>query len=176
MGSVGNLGLNNLTLRQEPISRGCPVAWDNVFYDSPSLGYVSATYQRGLDYGPAVWTYYYPLCRERPQDARQRLLAMDWQDCADLVLTDMAHAHHDIRSLVAQLDVMRWGHAMIRPSPGFIFGPDRSAAAAPYRGIHFAHTDLSGIALFEEAFYHGLRAAEEVLAAQNVPVQSMLTA
>ena len=32
----------------------------------------------------------------------------------------------------------------------------------PYRNIHFAHTDLSGIAFFEEAFYHGLRAAKEV--------------
>jgi len=29
---------------------------------------------------------------------------------------------------------------------------------------HFAHSDLSGVALFEEAFYHGLRAAEEILA------------
>jgi len=29
--------------------------------------------------------------------------------------------------------------------------------------IHFAHTDLSGVPLFEEAFYHGIRAAEEVL-------------
>jgi hypothetical protein len=29
--------------------------------------------------------------------------------------------------------------------------------------VHFANTDLSGVALFEEAFYHGLRAADEVL-------------
>ena len=40
----------------------------------------------------------------------------------------------------------------------------RQKAAQPYRGIHFANTDLSGLALLEEAFYHGLRAAEEVLA------------
>ena len=26
----------------------------------------------------------------------------------------------------------------------------------------FAHTDLSGVALFEESFFHGLRAADEV--------------
>jgi hypothetical protein len=37
----------------------------------------------------------------------------------------------------------------------------------PWRGIHFAHSELSGMALFEEAFYHGVRAAEEVLAARG---------
>ena len=35
----------------------------------------------------------------------------------------------------------------------------------PHRGIHFANTDLSGVALFEEAFHHGIRAADEALAA-----------
>ena len=33
---------------------------------------------------------------------------------------------------------------------------------APRGKIHFAHTDLSGVALFEEAFDHGLRAAREI--------------
>jgi hypothetical protein len=33
--------------------------------------------------------------------------------------------------------------------------------------LHFAHTDLSGIALFEEAFDHGLRAAREIAAARS---------
>ena len=46
--------------------------------------------------------------------------------------------------------------------------PDASAAARqPFRNIHFANTDLSGIPLFEEAFDHGLRAAEEVLRARS---------
>jgi hypothetical protein len=68
-----------------------------------------------------------------------------------------------VRALTRRLDVMRWGHAMIRPRPGFVWGGARRAAQEPYRGVHFAHTDLSGIALFEEAFDHGLRAAEEIL-------------
>ena len=36
---------------------------------------------------------------------------------------------------------------------------ERRQAAQPWRGIHFANTDLRGVALFEEAFHHGLRAA-----------------
>lgn len=155
----------NLFLKDRPVTRGFPLAWDNVLYESPSLGYVVATHQRGLDHGPTVFTYYYPMCDKDPRVARSKLLGMDWRSCADVALTDLSRAHSDIRSLVERLDVMRWGHAMIRPRPGFVWGGARAAAAKPYRGIHFANTDLSGVALFEEAFHHGLRAAEEVVMA-----------
>jgi phytoene dehydrogenase-like protein len=164
----------NLFLRDRPQSRGFPLAWDNVIYDSPSLGYVVATHQRGLDRGPTVFTYYYPLCDANPRTARARLLGLDWQGCADIVLADLARAHPEIGSLVERLDVMRWGHAMIRPRPGFIWGSARVAAAQPYRGIYFGNSDLSGVSLFEEAFYHGVRAAEEVLAARGQQVTSLL--
>jgi hypothetical protein len=158
----------NLFLKDRPLGRGFPLAWDNVLYESPSLGYVTATHQRGLDHGPTVFTYYYPMCDANPRAAREKLLQMDWRSCADVTLTDLSRAHSDIRSLVERLDVMRWGHAMIRPRPGFIWGGARAAAAKPFRGVHFAHTDLGGVALFEEAFYHGIRGAEEVLAARGM--------
>ena len=158
----------NLFLKDRPVSRGFPLAWDNVIYESPSLGYVVATHQRGIDRGPTVFTYYYPLCDADPKQARSKLLAADWKDWADVALTDLQKAHHEIRSLVERLDVMRWGHAMIRPRPGFVWSEARRKAREPYRGIHFAHSDLSGVALFEEAFYHGNRAADEVLASQGL--------
>jgi hypothetical protein len=141
------------------------LAWDNVLYDSPSLGYVVATHQRGLDRGPTVFTYYYPLCDEDPRESRSKLLAAGRAEWADVALADLTRAHPDIRNLTERLDVMRWGHAMIRPRPGFMWSQARLSAATAYRGIHFAHSDLSGVALFEEAFYHGIRAADEVLAA-----------
>ena len=43
-----------------------------------------------------------------------------------------------------------------------VFGGARAERARPVGQLHFAHTDLSGLALFEEAFDHGLRAAREV--------------
>jgi glycine/D-amino acid oxidase-like deaminating enzyme len=171
----GSWLVTNLFLSDRPADQGFPLAWDNVLYDSPSLGYVVATHQRCLDYGPTVFTYYHPLCEANPRDARARLLGLDWQSCADVTLTDLQRAHPEIRTLVERLDVMRWGHAMIRPRPGFVWGGARGAAARPYRGIHFANADLSGIGLFEEAFYHGVRAAEEVLAARDLPYESLLS-
>jgi glycine/D-amino acid oxidase-like deaminating enzyme len=150
-----------------------PLAWDNVLYESPSLGYVAATHQRGIERGPTVFTYYYPLTDDDPRAARARLLGADWKAWADVALTDLSRAHRDIRALTARLDVMRWGHAMIRPRPGFMWGGARARAQQVFGAIHFAHTDLSGVALFEEAFDQGIRAAEEVLAARRIDFKSV---
>lgn len=162
----GSWMVANLSLKDRPVSgsnRDFPLAWDNVFYESPSLGYVVATHQRGRDYGPTVFTYYYPLCDEDPRTARTRLLSTDWRGWADVALTDIGRVHPDIYNLVERLDVMRWGHAMIRPRPGFIWGQARREGAKPFRSIHFAHSELSGVALFEEAFDVGFRTADKVL-------------
>jgi hypothetical protein len=95
---------------------------------------------------------------------RERLYAMDEQACARMALADLQRAHPGIEDLIARMDIIRWGHAMVRPKPGFCWSVALQRAREPFQGIHFAHTDLSGVALFEEALDHGLRAAEEVLA------------
>lgn len=155
----------NLFLKDRPkprFARDFPLAWDNVLYESPSLGYVAATHQKGIDHGATIFTYYYPMCHE--EGARTKLFNYGWRELADVCLTDLARAHPDIRELTTRIDIMRWGHAMVSPRPDFIWSGIREKAVKPHRNIHFAHTDLSGIALFEEAFYHGLRAAKEVAA------------
>lgn len=157
----------NLHLDDRPLEDGFVMSWDNAIYDSPSLGYVTATHQRGIDRGPTVLTWYYPLCDASTKVARERLLRLSWEEWADVVLSDLERAHPDIRSLTRRLDIMRWGHAMIRPTPGFISGPARAECSRPFGNIHFAHSALSGIPLFEEAFYHGNRAASEILESLN---------
>lgn len=164
----------NLFLSDRPrAGLGFPAAWDNVLYESPSLGYVTATHQRGLERGPTVFTYYYPLADGDPRAARARLLSAGRDEWAEVALSDLQRAHPDIRALTRRLDVMRWGHAMIRPRVGFQWGGARVRAQKPFGPVHFAHTDLSGVPLFEEAFDHGLRAAEEVLAARGIKSESL---
>ncbi|TMQ23204.1 MAG: FAD-dependent oxidoreductase [Deltaproteobacteria bacterium] len=161
-GDHGAWTVANVHLRDRPQeAHRAPPAWDNVFRDSPSLGCVSATHQRGRDRGPTVWTWYYPFCGDAHQ-ARTQLAGAGYQDWAEVVLADLERAHPDVRDLVDHIEVAFWGHGMIRPRTGSLFGGDRAARAAPVGAIHFAHTDLSGLALFEEAFDHGLRAAREV--------------
>ena len=161
--TYGSWMVANLTLRDRPSSAGFPLAWDNVLYESPSLGYVVSTHQRGIDHGPTVITYYYPLCDSDHRAARSRLLAAGRDEWAEVALADLSRAHPDIRSLTTRIDVMRWGHAMVRPTQGALRNASLEKLAEPIGNIHFANTDLSGVALFEEALYHGVRAAEEIV-------------
>ena len=166
----------NLTLRGFPRSgSGMPVCWDNVIRDSDSLGYVVATHQSlrtHLD--RTVFTYYLPLAGGEPATERRRLLDTPWSSWAEQILGDLAKPHPDIRDLATRLDVWRWGHAMVRPRPGFLWGEARRRAAEPIGNIHFAHSDLSGFSLFEEAQYRGVAAAEQVLEQLGVPYTSSL--
>lgn len=166
----GAWAVANLHLRDRPReSRGAPRAWDNVLYNSKSLGYVCATHQRGRDHGPTILTWYYPFTDEDAAAARRSIAGAGQPEWAALALADLSRAHPDLRRLTERVDVAFWGHGMIRPRTGAIWHPQRAADAAPLGAIHFAHTDLSGLALFEEAFDHGNRAAREVAAALTRP-------
>jgi len=149
-------------------------AWDNVFFEGDSLGYVVATHQSlRVAPGPSVITWYKPLTGD-PREERVTMLARDWASWRDEVLLDLRRAHRDIRENASTIDVMLWGHAMIRPVPGFIFGRARREALAPVGNVRFAHSDLSGLSLFEEAQYRGVKAAEEIMAELGYRFESSL--
>jgi phytoene dehydrogenase-like protein len=154
----------NLTLDQWPREKGLPPAWDNVIYGSPSLGYVVATHQSlRTRIEKTVWTYYWALTDRDPSQARQALLDRDWGYWKDAILSDLRRAHPDIEECVTRVDIMRLGHAMIRPTPGFHESESRRRMAMPRGRLVLANSDLSGLSLFEEAQYRGVRAAEHVL-------------
>jgi hypothetical protein len=154
----------NLTLDRWPRERGLPPAWDNVIYKSESLGYVVATHQSLRTHiDRTVWTYYWALAAHPPAAARKLLLEKDWRWWTDRILADLSRAHADIRECVSRIDIMRLGHAMIRPAPGFVFSPERRAWTRPHGRIYFANSDLSGLSLFEEAQYRGVLAADQAV-------------
>jgi hypothetical protein len=151
----------NLTLDRLPQERGVETAWDNVIYDSPALGYVVATHQTLRSrVDRTVWTFYWALARGTPQQNRALLLGKDWNYWKEAILNDLARAHPDIRACVSRIDILRLGHAMVRPVVGF-----RSMAKprSPLPGLFYANSDLSGISIFEEAQYRGVKAAEEAI-------------
>ncbi len=147
----------NLTLDRWPAERGLPVAWDNVIYRSPSLGYVVSTHQTLRTHvDRTVWTYYWPLTDTAPAKARQALLDRDWRQWSEAILVDLEQAHPDIRACVSRLDIMRFGHAMARPVPGSLRSRGKPAIAP---GLELANSDVSGLSIFEEAQYRGVQAA-----------------
>lgn len=156
----------NLTLDRLPDpGPGAPPAWDNVLFDSPALGYVDAGHQ-GLETHRerAVWTYYLALTDRPAREARALLLRRSWREWADAILADLSRAHPELRRSVSRIDVMRQGHAMVRPTPGFLSSPARRALRDADGPVFYAHSDVGGLSLFEEAQHFGATAADRVLA------------
>lgn len=151
----------NLTLGRLPQGRGEPLAWDNAIYDSPLLGYVVATHQ-GLERQrtDTVITYYWPMSAGAPDVERRAALARPLAEWQGIVMNDLIRVHPELTGAVENMDVWVWGHGMIRPTPGFLWGGAREAAAAPLPPVYFAHSDLSGVSIFEEAYCRGRAAGE----------------
>jgi hypothetical protein len=154
----------NLTLDRTPKSYGSDPTWDNVFMESPTLGYVDATHQTlRTQVDRTVWTFYWALADGSPAHNRQLLLTSDWAYWKEAILHDLERVHPDIRQCVSHIDIMRLGHAMARPKVGAIFSPERRSLTKPRGHIYFANSDLSGFSIFEEAQYRGVTAADEIL-------------
>ena len=159
----------NLQLDAPLVDRpGAAPAWDNVIHGSPSLGYVDATHQRlEPQAGPTVLTSYWALGGD---DAgmltrhRAALLQDSHPTWARHVVADLSVPHPDLPAKLVRADLMRYGHAMCIPTPGLRSNAGLKALASPARPsrVHFAHADLSAHSVFEEALYHGERAARAV--------------
>ena len=159
---VANISMRDLVqgLKGSP---GAPLAWDNVIYESRSLGYVVATHQtpRAV-HEETVLTYYLPLSGEDPTSARKRALDTPWSTWRDEIVKDLSVPHKNIRSSIEQIDVWLWGHGMVTPSPGYLWGSGRTDMQKPLGRMWFAHSDMSGLSIFEEAQYRGVLAAQAV--------------
>jgi hypothetical protein len=91
------------------------------------------------------------------------LLTHDWAFWRDRILADLSRPHPDIRECVSRIDIMRMGHAMARPTVGFLsHGQGRDRPALPER-LYLANSDRSGFSLFEQAQYQGVTAARSAL-------------
>ena len=151
----------NLQLDAPLLGRvGAPAAWDNVVYAGRGLGYVDAMHQSLRPVaGATVLSAYHAL----PVSDRAALLADDPAPWAERVLTELRQAHPDIDTRVQRIDLMRWGHAMAIPAPGVQRHPALQALRAHGHGasgrLRFAHADLAGCSVFEEAFTAGIEAA-----------------
>jgi len=147
----------NLHLREPLLDRpGAPPSWDNVIVGSQGLGYVDAMHQSLNPVpGATVLTAY----RALPRNERAALLNDSASVWLQRVLQDLALAHPDITRRVQRADLMRWGHAMAIPAPGVQRHPALLALRGLRGRLRFAHADLAGYSVFEEAFTAGCEVA-----------------
>ena len=126
-------------------------------YESEGLGYIVAEHQtrEATDgEGPSVLTYYLPFDRE-PDIKRRELLDKGHDFWVNEIMKDLWEMHPGIEKDITRIDLYKWGHAMIRPTPNFIWGPDRGLRGHPFGRIFFGNADVTGLPLFEEACYSG---------------------
>ena len=165
----------NVTVDRPPAGPGFELAWDNVSWTSRSLGYVVATHQSLKTVpGPTVLSWYLPLSDMSPADARRALIAQPLDYWQTMVRDDLLRTNPDLAGAISRIDIWRWGHAMIRPTPGFFWSGAREEAARPQPPLFFAHSDLSGLSLFEEAHYRGTSAAQDAMAHLGIPHTDVL--
>ncbi|MBL8347302.1 MAG: FAD-dependent oxidoreductase [Rubrivivax sp.] len=156
---VANLQLDRPLLDR---ATGAPPAWDNVVHGGRGLGYVDATHQR-LSPLPAsgsapVLTAYHAI----DIGERAALLDPDARPWGERVLAELAQVHPDLRRRVQRIDLMRYGHAMAVPRPGVHRHAALTALRATRGRLRFAHGDLAGYSVFEEAFTAGSEVAAPV--------------
>jgi hypothetical protein len=144
--------------------RGESLCWDNVIDGSDGLGYINAGHQEtGRPLDEKMITYYKPLLGDSGSN-RKLAYQYRFEDWKELILKDLAKPHPELARHISEIDVWIWGHGMIKPVPGFQFGTDRTMAGLPCNDqIYFAHSDISGLSVFEEAFFNGHTAAKAVL-------------
>jgi hypothetical protein len=159
---VATLNVNAYKLEER---RGQSMCWDNVMYNSSSLGYVTATHQQLQSYqGSYNLTYYLPLSNTDEKEMRRIALQRSKEEWADIILNDLQTVHPNIKSCTNSIAIQVWGHAMCKPLIGITWSGSRFMLQQSIgQHIHFAHTDLAGSSIFEEAFYQGIRAAEKVI-------------
>lgn len=158
---VANLSIENF----DDGSEGQPMSWDNVIYGGKSLGYVNASHQllQG-NQSKKVITFYLPLNTLSPKIERENAYHKSYSDWLDIIFEELKIVHPNLINHVAHVDIKLWGHSMVRPTVGLREQLNHPIFSNGINNkIFFAHSDLSGISIFEEAFYQGNKAANQVI-------------
>ncbi|AZS80496.1 FAD-binding protein [Achromobacter spanius] len=159
--------VSNFLLEGYPIEApGEPLSWDNVVYQGRGLGYVVSTHQllRVTRSPRTAFTAYHALSGQTPSAARQWLTTASPQDLRDEAAADLIAAYgREFWRNARRLDITVRGHAMASPLCGYLSNAGLAALRDVDGPVLFAHADLSGYSVFEEASWWGVVAAGRIL-------------
>ena len=139
--------------------------WDNVIYGVEGLGYIYNQHQNTeFNISKKIITYYRSFSSENTKKARRNLYKMTEEEMKKLVLDELKLAHPHFEEMVEEIYFHKLGHGMISPVLNSVFSEKKEFLKKDIDNkIFFAHTDLSGISIFEEAFHQGIDTAKKML-------------
>ena len=150
-----------------PEPADAPLAWDNVIAGSRGLGWVVSTHQLIRAARPAhtVFTAYRALADQTPQDARARLATASAAELYELATDELRSRYGPLEMWrrTRAVEITLRGHGMAVPACGSLANPGLAALRETDGRLLFAHADLSGYSVFEEAAWWGDRAGRKVL-------------
>ena len=160
--------VSNFLMRAFPEEQpGAALSWDNIVYREPGLGYVVSTHQDIRMSRPArtAFSAYHALSDAEPDEARRWLERATIDQLSQAASRDLRLAYGwRLPLCVERVIITVRGHAMAVPEPGFLQCRGRNALREAQGPLYFAHSDLSGLSLFEEAAWWGHRVAARILA------------
>lgn len=159
--------VSNVFLEQFPQElAGAALAWDNVRYGSQSLGYVVATHQwlRAAKPQYTVFSAYHAFNPDHEKAGLEYLQQATNRQLLELAMRDLQQAYgQQLWRCVHGVELTLRAHAMAAPTVGFLHNRGLNALQAVDGQLLFAHSDLSGLSLFEEAAWWGWQAAAKLL-------------
>lgn len=161
---VATVTVKNFTDRN-----GFPLSWDNVAMAGNSLGFVFAQHQSLISiHENFVFTLYKPLDENEPKQARHIYFEKTDEELQREIITELSVMLPGIEKEIIEIDCYIHGHGMVSPGMDYLMNPKRQLLSNNLRHkVYFAHTDYSGISIFEEAFAQGLSAATEIIKQQH---------
>lgn len=151
----------NLLVDKTALEDSGEMAWDNVSFYSDSLGYVNASHQHLNTQSKQTYiTYYKPFSHLSPPEARHILQNQSLKIWQSEILRDLSKMHPAIKAHIHEMHIRLYGHGMCIPGKEFIWGHAQKRPRKLSHQIFMAHSDMSGISLFEEAFWQGLETAK----------------
>ncbi|MBR1375531.1 MAG: twin-arginine translocation pathway signal [Cardiobacteriaceae bacterium] len=159
---VSNFVLNRFPKEQ----KNTAMSWDNVIYGSDALGFVYSRHQEIFTAKPkkAILTSYSALNQLPAIEMRKKLKSISKTRLLHIASKDLIKVYGKrFWNCVEYVDIAIRGHAMCSPLPGYLTNQTLINLRNHHSRIFFAHSDLSGYSIFEEANYWGVMAAKKIL-------------
>ena len=155
----------NITITDKHNLNGASeLSWDNVFYSSKSLGYVNACHQSpDRSQSKTVITFYYNFSENNAKSEREGLYQQNEHFYKKFIIEDLKIAHPKIEEQIEDIELYTYGHGMISAAVGLRTSLMRKRLEEGLNRLYFVNSDVSGLSIFEQAFYRGIEASKKIL-------------
>lgn len=146
----------HIAIERSCLEKNHHLSWDTVKFLEKDLGYINNHHQYLTQNREDILiTFYFAFTEDQAMRSRQTLANWNDEKAKEFIISQLQKYHPDIAGSIKTIDYRILGHGMISPSINFLWNQRVTDMPREQDGILFAHTDMSGISIFEEGFHQG---------------------